>query len=234
MKQIFLNTGLFVKKDVCDTSGAIKEIAKHGVPGIEISTSFLDHLMNFRLSQEAFGVLKQFESVGINAPAKFKYRNDRYSFTVMTKLRQVYDLINAKFAVFHTHTIEDFALLDSAAFKVAIENDRVLYNTTPEQMKYILDAHPNIGFVLNTAHALSVSPDEVAKYVELLGDRIIAVHLSSREGDLDHSPLHKSDPALLSALEPVRALDCPFVIECWHTFKDDIDQEIAFVREWLG
>jgi len=233
MQPIFLNTGLFLKKDVCDTNGAIQEIDKRGVEGIEISTSFLDHLMNFRVSQESFATLKKYQHVGINAPAKFHYRNDRYTFTVLTKLRQVYDLVQAQFAVFHMHTIDDYTLLDNATFKVCIENDRVFYGSTPEKVKAILDEHPNIGFVLNTAHALSVGPEEVARYVELVGDRIVAVHLSSREGDLDHSPLSKTTPELLEALEPVRSLDVPFVLEVWHTFTESLDDEIIFVRDWL-
>jgi hypothetical protein len=234
MKKILLNTGLFVKKDVCDMNQAILAISQEKVDGIEISTSCLDHLLDFRLSQQSFAILKNMSEVGIVAPAKFKYRNDRYTREVVTKLRQVYDLIQAKYAVLHSHTIEDFSLLDQETMVISLENDRVLYQTTPAQMKALLDEHPNLRVVLNTAHALSVDKGEVKEYVSLLKDKIIAVHLSAREGDMDHTPLCRADKAMLKSLEPVRNLDCPVMIECWHTYKDLIKEEIEFVRNWLG
>jgi hypothetical protein len=234
MRKILLSTGLFVKKDVCDMNQAILEISKEKVDGIEISTSFLDHLLDFRLSQQSFAMLKSMSDVGIVAPAKFKYRNDRYTRDVLNKLRAVYDLIQAKYAVFHSHTIEDFSLLDQETMVISLENDRAVYQTTPQQIKEVLTQHPNLRFVLNTAHALSVNKDEVKEYVALLKDKIIAVHLSAREGDTDHTPLCRADKAMLKSLEPVRKLDCPVLIECWHTYKDQIKEEIEFVRNWLG
>jgi sugar phosphate isomerase/epimerase len=195
--------------------------------------------MDFRLSQDSFSLLKKWQVVGMNAPSKFKYRNDRFTRNVIGKMRQVYALINARYTVFHTHTIEDWSILaeesrSQISMQLCIENDRQMYGITADRMLEILDEHPYMTFVLNTAHALSIDKGEVARLIELLGDRIAAVHLSARTEEKDHTPLHLADEETLAALAPVAKLDCPMVIECFHAYKDSIDEEISFVREFLS
>ncbi|MFH1917392.1 MAG: hypothetical protein ABIJ21_09095 [Nanoarchaeota archaeon] len=233
---ILLNTGIFIKNG--DINTAIEEVEKHGVDGIEIGTSFLDVLMDFRLSQNSFSLLKKWKTIGMNAPSKFYYRNDRYTNAVLQKLKSVYSLLNAQYAVFHSHTLEDFTLLESLSAeedppKLCMENDRGIYNVRAEQLKEIIDKHPSLFFILNTAHALSVGDDEIKDLIALLKDRIVAVHLSARKDDMDHVPLHVVDEHTLSLLEPVKSLSCPFVLETWHTYRENIDAEIKFVRKWL-
>jgi hypothetical protein len=237
MKPILLNTGLFIKQG--DINKAIEDVSTHDVDGIELGTSFLDVLMDFRLSQQSFTIIKKWKTIGMNAPSKFYYRNDRYTRTVLSKLKTVYELVNAKYAVFHAHTIEDFSYLEELAsleqpLILCLENDRNIYATNAGRIKEILEEHPFMKFVLNTTHALSLSEEELSDLISLLKDRIVAVHLSGHTSGEDHTPLHLADERTLALLDPVRSLEVPFVLEIWHTYKETIDKEISFVRGWLN
>lgn len=237
MKPILLNTGLFIKQG--DINKAIEDVSKYDVDGIEIGTSFLDVLMDFRLSQQSFTLMKKWKIIGMNAPSKFYYRADRHTETVLSKLKTVYDLVNAQYAVFHNHTIEDFSFLEELSnleppLILCLENDRSIYATNAERLTEIIEDHPYMRFVLNTTHALAMSENELSDLISLLGDRLVAVHLSCHTNGEDHTPLHLADEKTLALLEPVRRLEVPFVLQIWHTYKDSIDKEITFVREWLN
>lgn len=229
MSMILLNTGLFARKDM---SQSIKLISGLDVDGIEIGASFLDLLMDFRLSQESFSILRSFKYKSLHAPVNFKYRKDRFTRDVVHKIKQVHDLVDAEYVVFHPHSIEDYGLLKESSIPLALENDREVHGLDCDGMKKLVFEN-DTGFVLDTAHAMSFSEEEVKRLIDRLSDRIVAVHLSTRVDGRDHMPLHKSKE-LLHVLEPVRSLDCPFVLEVWHSFKDVISEEISFVRDWLG
>lgn len=222
--KILLNTGLFARRG-SDVNEAIKKVSEHDVDGIEIGTSFLDVLVNFKLSQDGFKIIKKYKYLALHAPVNFFYRNDRYTAEVIDKLKQVASLLDAKYIVFHTHSIQDFQIFKECKLDCCLENDRDVHKVNADQMKKILDENPNFKFVLDTAHAMSHSEDEVKNLVKLLKDKIVAVHLSARVDDMDHIPLHLAQEKL-EQLEPIKALDCPVVLECWHSYQDKVEEEI--------
>ncbi|MFH1073290.1 MAG: hypothetical protein V1743_07725 [Nanoarchaeota archaeon] len=233
MQKILLNTGLFVKKGVYDINTAIEIIDKLPVDGVEIGLSFLDQLKNFRLSQQSFSILKKKEFVSIHAPVNFLYSNDAYTKDVLNKLKQVYDLVNAQYAVFHLHTIKDLSIFDDSSLTICMENDRGVYNQDAEVIKKILEPYPKLKFLLDTNHAMSVSEKEVGALVKKLKSRILAIHLSIWYQQEEHVPCHLVSEEALAQAEPIKKLDIPIVLESWHKYQDNIGKEIEFVKNWL-
>ncbi len=77
--------------------------------------------------------------------------------------------------------------------RAAMENMEPTVNSlisTPESMKELLDAESWLGFTLDTSHALFRSKEELDRYIDLCGDRLVMVHLSWSEDGRTHLPLH--------------------------------------------
>jgi sugar phosphate isomerase/epimerase len=76
---------------------------------------------------------------------------------------------------------------------VSMENMEPAVNAllcTPESMKELLDQEPWLHFTLDTSHALATSKEEVYRYLDLCGDRLVNVHLSRTENRKMHLPLY--------------------------------------------
>ncbi len=76
----------------------------------------------------------------------------------------------------------------SETIKIAIENMAPAINSLladPEDLLDLLNKEKWLYFTLDTSHALSVSPDQVLRYISLCGHRLANVHLSyASEGSL--------------------------------------------------
>lgn len=61
----------------------------------------------------------------------------------------------------------------------------------PEELKALLDRHPEFGFCLDFSHAFVEGGEaRVRAYLDLLGDRLIHLHLNDTPGDIDrHLPV---------------------------------------------
>jgi sugar phosphate isomerase/epimerase len=82
--------------------------------------------------------------------------------------------------------------------KVAIENlepriNALLY--TAEDAAELLEREPWLSFTLDMGHAMMTSCDEVLRYIDLCGDRLVNVHVSALGGNgRPHHPIH-DDPS---------------------------------------
>ncbi|HII99098.1 MAG TPA: sugar phosphate isomerase/epimerase, partial [Methanoregula sp.] len=74
---------------------------------------------------------------------------------------------------------------------------------TPERVRQLLDDEPWLFFTLDIAHALAVSDEEPARYIELCHDRIANVHISKKEGRVLHLPLDQS-PVMAGVMQNLR------------------------------
>ncbi|MDK2974770.1 MAG: hypothetical protein PWP08_1141 [Methanofollis sp.] len=89
--------------------------------------------------------------------------------------------------------------------KVAIENMEPKVNSllcTPEGVREVLDANPWLHFTLDVSHAMSVSGEEICRYIDLCADRLANVHLSVMQNGQMHLPVRGSQVAAAA----VRAL----------------------------
>jgi len=144
------------------------------------------------------------------------------------------------------------SLLEDAArrirVRVSIENMEKKVNSllcTPETVREILDREPWLSFTLDISHALGVSMDEVATYIELCGDRLVNVHLGSANGGTMHLPVD-NNPDIVMILHWLSNAGyrgvLTFEIED-RTFDHDLSSEekilflgrqATFVRDSLG
>ncbi|MDD1705988.1 MAG: sugar phosphate isomerase/epimerase [Methanoregulaceae archaeon] len=144
------------------------------------------------------------------------------------------------------------SLLEDAArnsrVRVAIENMEKKVNSLlcmPETVREILDREPWLSFTLDISHAMGVSIEEVAAYIDLCGDRLVNVHLGRANGGTMHLPVDK-DPGITTILHWLAEEGyngvITFEIED-RTFDHDLSSEekilllagqAAFVHETLG
>lgn len=85
-----------------------------------------------------------------------------------------------------------------AKVKVAIENlepriNALLY--AAEDAAELLEREPWLSFTLDMGHAMMTSCDEVLRFIDLCGDRLVNVHVSALGGNgRPHHPIH-DDPS---------------------------------------
>jgi sugar phosphate isomerase/epimerase len=116
---------------------------------------------------------------------------------------------------------------------------------TPEAVREILDREPWLSFTLDISHAMGVSMEEVAAYINLCGDRLVNVHLGRSNGGTMHLPVDNNTgiATILSWLSDAGYKGViTFEIEDL-TFDHDLSSEekilflakqAAFVHESLG
>jgi sugar phosphate isomerase/epimerase len=144
------------------------------------------------------------------------------------------------------------SLLADAARKsrvrIAIENMEKKVNSllcVPETVREVLDREPWLSFTLDISHAMGVSVEEVAAYIDLCGDRLVNVHLGSSNGGTMHLPVD-NNPEMVTILRWLSDAGyrgvITFEIED-RTFDHDLSSEekilflarqAAFVHESLG
>ena len=144
------------------------------------------------------------------------------------------------------------SLLADAARKsrvrIAIENMEKKVNSllcVPETVREVLDREPWLSFTLDISHAMGVSVEEVAAYIDLCGDRLVNVHLGRSNGGTMHLPVDNS-PEMVTILRWLSDAGyrgvITFEIED-RTFDHDLSSEekilllarqAAFVHESLG
>ena len=144
------------------------------------------------------------------------------------------------------------SLLERAArrtcVRVAIENMEKKVNSllcTPDAVREILDREPWLSFTLDVSHALGISLDEVAAYIDLCGERLANVHLSSANGRTMHLPV-ENNPEISTVLHLLSDAGYEGVITFEfedRNFDHDLSSEekilflarqAAFVRDSLG
>jgi sugar phosphate isomerase/epimerase len=90
--------------------------------------------------------------------------------------------------------------------KICMENMEPIVNSllcTPERMRTLLDEEPWLSCTLDVSHALSKSPDEPMRYIELCHDRLVNVHMSRAEGKTLHLPLARN-PTMVVIMQALR------------------------------
>jgi sugar phosphate isomerase/epimerase len=117
--------------------------------------------------------------------------------------------------------------------------------STTERARELLDSAPWLGFTLDVAHAMAKDEKEPERYIDLCGDRIVNVHMSTiKDGrphcPLDHDPLMRSILHRLAGIGfggsltlEIEDLNFPRVL----TSKEKIGvigDDIAFMKECMG
>jgi sugar phosphate isomerase/epimerase len=131
------------------------------------------------------------------------------------------------------------------AVKIGMENMEPAVNSllcTPEGVRELLDREPWLCFTLDVAHAMVVSEEEVRRYIDLCGDRLVNVHMSRANGRAMHFPVYGDEASrrVLGMLDAA-GYQGPITLEIEdRNFDHDLSaeekvtllaRELAFIRE---
>jgi hypothetical protein len=207
-----VGTGTFYSKENYDINAAIKEISLLKVEFIEITFGFLESFEELVLSEESLQLLNNFDMVTIHAPC-VPYVKGKGAEQILVKLKELYDLIEAKYITFHPHYFDDFSILLDYGWAVCIENSRPGKGWDFEKFKKLFNDYPQFGFVLDTAHASEFSKEEIGLLFNEFKDRIKYFHLSAHYQGKGHQPLHILDDEHLLVFNEVIKFNKPKLIE---------------------
>lgn len=210
--------------------------------GIELSFSHpQEHLLNFRISEANLEYLRGLEFNSIHAPwREIAYGQNQTSESVLEKIVELYKQINARNIVFHQEQIEDYnsiASLLKAGCAVSLENDDWRKpEHSVQNVRLALERDKGFGFVLDFAHALSFSPEEVREYMDQFSSRLSEIHISIINKELEtHDFLHLSDNAeIRELLQPLNSVATPMVLEAVVPAPEEIallKKEMEYLRE---
>lgn len=100
----------------------------------------------------------------------------------------------------------------------------------------LFDQLPSLGLNLDVAHAaLGVSPNHTARFLEILGDRLVHVHVSDNNGEADlHQPVGTVRLPLKSLLQMIRAAgyDAGITLEVFVDEPRYVALSREIVAEW--
>lgn len=236
---ICISTGCVyeLSDDRNDLIEKIRQFSPIGIMGIELSFAYPEYLLNFDIDNNNLEYLQGLEFNSIHAPREnITYGENKTSKEILQKISELYKQINARNVVFHEEQIEDYNSIISNNFVSSIENDdwrRPRHNV--EDIKSILDKNKKLKFTLDFAHALSVSSSDIAEYINYFKDKLIEIHLSVIDKDLEkHDFLHKYDSAeIRNLLQPLKTVFVPVILEAAVSNLEEmkfIKKEIEYIK----
>jgi len=235
---ISISTGL-VYRLTEDFNERIDMLKKFQPDGVEINFAHPQYVLDFKLSPTNEKFLKSLKFVTIHAPwREISWGKDDLSLAVLKALNELYLKIGAKNINFHV-PITDFNQLTKYDFQASIENDDYKAATpakSVDELDDILKNNDKLKFVFDFAHALTVYPEEIPRFLSELGDKICAIHISYLDKKMkDHGFLSQQNDRKLDELTKlVVASGKPLIIESVASNKTEVElvrQELKFLRE---
>jgi len=221
-----------------DRNVLIEELSKLSPMGIELSFAHPGYLLNFSLNKDNLEYLQSLKFNSIHAPWKdMSYGTSKISEGVLQKISELYKQISARNVVFHKGQIEDYELIINNDFVASIENDdwrKPKHNV--EDIKSVLDKNKEFKFTFDFAHVLSVSSLDVRKYISYFKDKLIEIHLSIIDKDLEkHDFLYKHDNTeTRNLLQSLKVFSVPVILEAVVSNVEEIEllkKEIGYIRK---
>jgi len=210
--------------------------------GVELSFSHpQEHLMDFQISEASLLYLRGLEFNSIHAPwREIVYGQNQTSESVLEKIVELYKQINARNIVFHQEQIEDYNSIVSllrVGCAVSLENgDWRKQEHSVANVRLALEKDRGFGFVLDFAHALSFSEQEVREYMNQFSSRLSEIHISIMNKESEtHDFLHKHDSQeIRELLQPLNSVATAMVLEAAVSTPDEISllkKEMGYLRE---
>jgi len=234
---ICISTG-FLYRLTNDRNEIINKTREFSPDGIELSFAHPQYLFDFIIDKENLKYLKSLQFISIHSPWKeISYGNNQTCKDILEVIEKLYKQVGAENVVFHVEKIEDINILKEYDFIASIENKDWRYDSvnTVEQIEAILNKNKSLKFTFDFAHALTVSPNDIPKYITKLKDRLIAIHLSMLNKQLkDHWFLHKYDSKQMrNLLNCLKDINVPIVLECVASDWSEvplIKKEIEYIK----
>jgi sugar phosphate isomerase/epimerase len=125
---------------------------------------------------------------------------------------------------------------DDIGVQVLCENLKGFAGDPDLLKQYLFDPLPTLGLNLDVAHAaLGVQGNRTARFLELLGDRLVHVHVSDNNGEQDlHQPVGTVRLPLQNLLKKVRATgyDAGITLEVFANDPRYVALSREIVAEW--
>ncbi|MFC1733664.1 hypothetical protein ACFL6I_25475 [candidate division KSB1 bacterium] len=202
------------------------------IDGYMLSLTDVERVKNFNISEENLTHMKSMKWNSIHAPV-VDYNDDEETRDMLRKLKEIYDMINAKQIIFHPYRIKDFSLLKDSGMNCVIEFMRPAKEIEMHYYGGILKENPWLGFAPDIAHAAEFSIKTITELFEKFKERTTQAHISFAGDGLRHNPMFKATPEFLKAAECIKQLDIEFSIEAVVDKPEDIKKEVKFCRKWL-
>ncbi|MFA5405811.1 MAG: hypothetical protein WC307_00430 [Candidatus Nanoarchaeia archaeon] len=165
---------------------SIKRIKDLPVNGVELAFQSQKRLDKLKLNDESIDFLSRLKHNTIHSPHLIE-KNE----PVLSKLEEIYKLVNAKnLVVHHSPIIKD---LLKHEFKVSIENNdsRDKFNSVKE-MKTVLEDNPELGLVFDLAHGYEAHGDNGLEFLDEFKEQLVECHVSILD-NWNHWFLHLSN-----------------------------------------
>jgi hypothetical protein len=161
---------------------AIRFIQKYSnkINGIELLFATPKELLEFEFERDMLIFVQSLDFVSIHMPIIcVNYKNDLETKEIIDKATEIYDLVNAKYLVFHPSLIMNYSVLNWD-LNNCIENLNSKecnkgFQTVTEIQK-ILEKNYGLGLVLDTCHMLEskINPSDFLQ----LKDYVKGIHLA--------------------------------------------------------
>jgi endonuclease IV len=163
----------------------IKFVRELGSGAFELCFRGSDTLLDFELTGELIDLLSSFGHLSIHAPfapeENLDYKNDEFTRKIISKLRELCDILPVEGIVFHPTDVGDFGFFDSLDLPILMENMDARKDSFKnlDNIRKLRDDY-NFGFVLDIEHAFEndSSMKLTKNLIEVMGDRLEEVHLS--------------------------------------------------------
>jgi hypothetical protein len=193
-----------------DWPGLVREAAAQSSFAVELAALSEPELPGLVRYLES-GPSLPFLFVSVHAPSKHRRVPELDMVAMLGRLPHRVDAI-----VVHPDAIGSVELYRALGRKLVIENMDVRKSAgqTAVELAELFEELPDAGLCFDVAHAKSVDPTmaEGERILDLFGDRLRHVHLSSLDSDCHHVPLTEGDESLFAPLLN-RCRDVPWILE---------------------
>lgn len=248
--EVCLATGNFYRQDKGNAALNTRMALQLPADGIELTFARPRDAIAFHLADEEWDHLSSFSCNSIHAPWKWddgtRIFYDVEDTPFMQNIRDIAERIRARHIVLHifksarldmiTNCLDSLSCRTILCIENTIRHDQLPFSV----YRSLLDMNPEMRLCLDTAHALTVSPEELQGLLSEFKRDIAYLHLSGNDAATGsrHKPFSQLTEDERRLLNPVRRLSVPFVIETssshWMPNEPLIffRNELEAVRRW--
>ncbi|MFA5303263.1 MAG: hypothetical protein WC393_01870 [Candidatus Nanoarchaeia archaeon] len=234
MIPILLSTACYHNKYESVIDAAIRAVKpNHEIDGIEVSFLKTSECFDFKANDELINYSKN-NQIFLHACTKNIVYSDNFeSNKVLNKLKNIYDLLNAKQITFHTENIGsiDYLIKQMKVCNLNIETPDVMHTEGNyfESIEALL-AYPELSLTLDIEH----SRNHLNKFMNYgIIERISEIHYSNYNPNINHDCYSTVFERFNKIIELIKLIRKPVVIEIdlrnYSQLNDEFIDESRFI-----
>ena len=210
----------------------VNAVSEMGADGIEINLGMGPGIgvMEDHEVRELRNTLEDFDFVTIHAPQRGEMDSESYR-KLLGDVEQIRKRLEAGSVVLHPDWILESHEFLAELERPAVENMSKVKKFGRREFREFM-AETDAEVVLDVCHSFTWHRNDLVEMYMEFGDRISHIHLSGL-GEREHEPLFRN-PSVLN--DEVRAVveNSRIVLESSVDSVDEMEEEMDFVRDWLG